>query len=68
MKRVMLAAGFGVLVLVVGGMSGLGQVWLLGGAALAAGFGWMLGGMPAGPSGPEPLTGNGPDGSGDGSG
>jgi hypothetical protein len=49
-------------VLVVGGTSGLGTVWLVGGTVLAGGFGWMLGGLPSGPSGPEPYAGNGTDG------
>jgi hypothetical protein len=66
MKRILLALGLVLLVLVVGGSSGLGTVWLAGGAVLAGGFGWMLGGLPTGPSGPEPQAGSGPDGGGGG--
>jgi hypothetical protein len=63
MRKVLLAVGFAAVVLLVGGSSGLGTVWLFGGAALAAGFGWMLGGTPVGPSGPDNYAGDGPDGS-----
>jgi hypothetical protein len=62
MKPFLLALGLALLVLVVGGASGLGTVWLVGGAVLAGGFGWLLGGTPTGRSGPEAHTGNGPDG------
>jgi hypothetical protein len=62
MKRVLLTALFGGVVLVVGGASGLAFVWLAGGAALAGGFGWMMGGLPGGASGAE--GGGGHDGSG----
>jgi hypothetical protein len=67
MKRVMLAAGMGGLVLAVGAISGLGTIGLVAGTALAGGFGWMLGGLPSGPSEPGPHTGNG-DGGGSGGG
>ena len=64
MKRVLLAAGMGGIVLFAGAISGLGPIALLAGAALAGGFGWFLGGTPTGPSTPGPHTGAGDGGQG----
>jgi hypothetical protein len=64
MKKILLALGLVLVVLVAGGSSGLGTIWLAGAAVLAGGFGWMLGGLPSGPSGPEAHIGSGPDGTG----
>ncbi len=48
MRRLLLAGGIAVIVLLAGGASGFGGVGLGIAAAAAAAFGWMLGGLQRG--------------------